>query len=65
VRERLDEGERGYLVAEVELRTGRTPSTLIGPLPEIAAAVASVFSLVIVAYLSRRRRFPKNATAAG
>jgi hypothetical protein len=47
------------------LRTGRTPSTLIGPLPEIAAAVATVFSLVIVAYLSWRRRFPKNANAAG
>ena len=65
VREQLDEGERGYLVAEVELRTGRTPSTLIGPLPEIAAVVGTVFALVIVGYLRWRRRSAKNANAAG
>jgi apolipoprotein N-acyltransferase len=65
VRERLDEGERGYLVAQVELRTGRTPSTLIGPLPEIAAAVATMFALVIVVYVNRRRRRSRNGEAAG
>lgn len=57
--QRLDEGETGFLVSEVELRTGRTVSTLLGPLPEIGAAVATVFALVIVVYVRNRRRTPR------
>jgi len=65
VLERLDEGERGYFVAEVELRTGRTPSTLIGPLPEVSAAVALAFGLVILGYLRWRRRLAKTSDVPG
>jgi len=65
VQDRLEEGERGYLVAQVELRTGRTPSTLMGPLPEIAAGVATVFALIILGYLRRRRQAAAKLTAPG
>ena len=62
--DRIDEGERGFIVAEVELRTGRTPSTLVGPLPEIAAGVATVFALIIVGHVQRRRRKAGDASLA-
>lgn len=53
---RMEEGERGYLVQEVSLRTGRTPSTLLGAIPEILAAGALLTGLVIAMYVHRRRR---------
>ena len=63
--ERMDEGERGYLVADVELRSGRTPSTLVGALPEIAAGVAFTFALVIIGYLRRRNRQLQHPATSG
>ena len=53
---RMEEGERGYLVQEVALRTGRTPSTLLGAVPEILAAGTMMTGLVIAMYVHRRRR---------
>lgn len=55
VAQQLGEGERGYLVADVELRTGRTPSTMIGALPEYLAALAVLFGLGVVTYVQVRR----------
>ena len=52
----LLEGERGFLVDEVALRTGRTPSTLLGAIPEILAGGAFMTGLVIALYVRRRRR---------
>lgn len=56
VGQRMDEGERGYLVSDVQLRTGRTPSTYVGALPEYLAAAALIFGLGVVAYVQTRRR---------
>ena len=53
---RMDEGERGYLVQEISLRSGRTPSTVLGATPEILAGGAFLTGLVIVMYVHRRRR---------
>lgn len=53
---RMDEGQRGYLVQEVSLRTGRTPSTILGAIPEILAGGALLTGLVIAMYVHRRRR---------
>ena len=53
---RMSEGERGFLVAEVPLRTGRTPSTLMGASPEILAGGAFLTGLVIAMYVRRRKR---------
>lgn len=53
---RMEEGERGYLVQEVALRTGRTPSTLLGAIPEILAGGALLTGLVIVMFVHRRKR---------
>lgn len=53
---RMEEGERGYLVQEVSLRTGRTPSTVLGAIPEILAGGALLTGLVIAMYVHRRRR---------
>ncbi len=60
---RMEEGERGFLVQEVALRTGRTPSTLLGAIPEILAGGALLTGLVIAMYVHRRRR-SINAVAA-
>lgn len=65
VPQRLEEGERGYFVTDVQLRTGRTPSTLIGPVPEIAAGAATVFALGILGYLHWRRRASIKAQVPG
>jgi apolipoprotein N-acyltransferase len=53
---RMDEGERGYLVQEVSLRTGRTPSTVLGAIPEIIAGGALLTGLVIYMYVHARRQ---------
>lgn len=53
---RMDEGERGFLVQEVSLRSGRTPSTVLGAIPEIIAGGALLTGLVIAMYVHRRRR---------
>jgi apolipoprotein N-acyltransferase len=53
---RMEEGERGYLVQEVSLRSGRTPSTVLGAIPEILAGGVLLTGLVITVYVHRRRR---------
>ena len=53
---RMDEGERGYLVQEVSLRSGRTPSTVLGAIPEILAGGVLLTGLVVVMYVHRRGR---------
>ena len=53
---RMEEGERGYLVQEVALRTGRTPSTVLGAIPEILAGAVLLTGVVIAMYIRRRRR---------
>lgn len=63
VTSQMDEGERGFLVQEVELRSGRTPSTLVGPLPEYLAAAAVAFGLGVVVYVHRRRRNSRRTLA--
>ena len=53
---RMEEGERGYLVQEVALRTGRTPSTLLGAIPEIVAGGVLLTGLVLSMNVHIRRR---------
>lgn len=53
---RMDEGERGYLVQTVSLRSGRTPSTVLGAVPEILAGGALLTGLVIILYVHGRQR---------
>lgn len=53
---RLDEGETGFLVAEVPLRTGRTVSSWLDSIPEIAAGIALMIGLGLSVHVSRRRR---------
>ena len=62
---RMEEGERGYLVHEVALRTGRTPSTLLGAIPEILAAGSLLTGLVIAMYVHRRRRAASGRASDG
>ena len=60
---RMEEGERGYLVQEVSLRTGRTPSTVLGAIPEILAGGVLLTGLVIAVYVHRRRRAVLSSSA--
>ena len=53
---RMEEGERGFMVREIALRSGRTPSTLLGAIPEILAGGALLTGLVIILYVHRRTR---------
>jgi apolipoprotein N-acyltransferase len=53
---RMDEGERGYIVQGVSLRTGRTPSTVLGAIPEIIAGGALLTGLIIYMYVHARRQ---------
>ncbi|MEK9957030.1 MAG: apolipoprotein N-acyltransferase, partial [Actinomycetota bacterium] len=55
VQRQLGEGETGYLVSEVPLSTGRTPASLLGATPEIAAGVAMLIGVGLAIYVRRRR----------
>ena len=55
VRQQLGEGETGYLVSEVPLSTSRTPASVFGVVPEIAAGAAFLTGVGLGVYVRRRR----------
>jgi len=55
VEQQLGEGETGYLVFEVPLSNSRTPASLLGAAPEIAAGVAMLIGVGLAIYVRRRR----------
>ena len=55
VEQQLGEGETGYLVSEVPLSTSRTPASVLGAAPEIAAGAALLIGLGLGVYVRRRR----------
>ena len=55
VEHQFDEGETGYLVSEVPLSTSRTPASLVGAAPEIAAGAATVIGVGLLVYVRRQR----------
>jgi len=55
VQRQLGEGETGYLVSEVRLSTSRTPASMLGVVPEIAAGAVLLIAVGLGVYVRRRR----------
>ena len=61
VTDQLDEGETGFIVAEVPLRTGSTLSVWLDSIPEYLAGLALITGLGLVIYVRRRRSVASRA----